>query len=194
MRTVVLYIAMSLDGFIATREGGVEWLEGDDPVYEGDGGYAAFVAEVDTVLMGANTYRQVVRELSPDAWPYPDMGCVVFTRDPESLRHVGPPQGGTWAECMDALHPGAVFATDADPAELTAQLRQGTGKSIWVCGGAQLANALLRHGLIDELRISIIPTLLGDGVPLFMPSEAKRRLKLLGTSTENGIVELRYRL
>ncbi|MFR9159317.1 MAG: dihydrofolate reductase family protein [Ruthenibacterium lactatiformans] len=76
-RKVILYLAMSLDGFIADKNGGVGWMDlaNNGEAFEGDYGYAAFSAEVDTVLMGMTTYRQITQELSPGAWPYVGMGA-----------------------------------------------------------------------------------------------------------------------
>lgn len=87
-RKVILYLAMSLDGFIADKNGGVGWMDlaNNGEAFEGDYGYAAFSAEVDTVLMGMTTYRQITQELSPGAWPYVGMECQVFT-------HGAPPAG-----------------------------------------------------------------------------------------------------
>ena len=83
-RKVILYLAMSLDGFIADKNGGVGWMDlaNNGEAFEGDYGYAAFSAEVDTVLMGMTTYRQITQELSPGAWPYVGMECQVFTVHP----------------------------------------------------------------------------------------------------------------
>ena len=74
MRTVTLYIAMSLDGFIADRHGGVDWLYGNTPDDNG-GSYESFAAGVDTVIMGRRTYDQITAELSVGAWPYEGMDC-----------------------------------------------------------------------------------------------------------------------
>ena len=70
MRRIVLYIAMSLDGYLADPAGGVDWLTGQDPSWEGDGGYSDFVRTVDTVILGRRTYDQITTQLSPSAWPY----------------------------------------------------------------------------------------------------------------------------
>lgn len=69
MRKVILYIAMSLDGYIADRKGNVNWLAGQDDAGEQIDTYGAFINEVDTVVMGWNTYRQITTELSPEEWP-----------------------------------------------------------------------------------------------------------------------------
>lgn len=79
MRELVLYIAMSLDGFIADSEGGVDWLHGHEDGSDGDGSYPEFIKDIDTVLMGWNTYHQVTSELSPGEWPYAGLETWVFT-------------------------------------------------------------------------------------------------------------------
>ena len=78
MRKVVLFIAMSLDGFIADRRGGVDWLSGQGSGASFDA-YGAFIQNVDTVLMGWNTYHQIITELAPGEWPYTGLACYVFT-------------------------------------------------------------------------------------------------------------------
>lgn len=79
MREVILYIALSLDGYIADENGDVGWLGGSDEEYESDEGYERFQQTVDTVVMGYNTYHQIVTELSPDKWPYPQLESYIFT-------------------------------------------------------------------------------------------------------------------
>ena len=82
MRKVILYIAISLDGYVADNNGSVDWLGGVDVDYAGDYGYDDFIANVDTVVMGGRTYRQVVQELSPNVWPYAGLQSYVLTRQP----------------------------------------------------------------------------------------------------------------
>ena len=153
----MLYIGMSLDGYIADRGGGVGWMDGQD----GGGteeSYAGFLAAVDTVVMGWNTYRQIVTELSPGQWPYEGLSCYVLTsRSLPDLKEI-----------------------------------HFTSRDIWICGGAKAAQTLLKEDLIDEWRISILPTLLGAGIALFGPMDRERKLRLTGVQTENGITELRY--
>ena len=79
MRKTVLYMAMSLDGYIADRNGKVDWLMGQDAHMENDDGYEAFVREMDTIIMGWETYHQVVTELSPGEWVYNDLQSYVIT-------------------------------------------------------------------------------------------------------------------
>ena len=172
MRKVILYIAISLDGYVADDNGGVDWLGGVNADYTSDYGYEDFIANVDTVVMGGRTYRQVVQELSPDAWPYAGLQSYVLMHqslpDTEEIHFVNRP-----------------------PVQLVEQLRRKPGKDIWICGGADIAQQLMAHNLIDEYDLSVMPCLLGSGVPLFgkMPPLA---LDLISVSAENGVVRYRY--
>ena len=79
MKKVVLYIAMSLDGYIADKEGKVDWLKGQNAKEENIDTYSSFIKEVDTVIMGRNTYKQIITELSPNQWIYHDLTTYVIT-------------------------------------------------------------------------------------------------------------------
>lgn len=173
MREVDLFIAMSLDGYIADRTGGVSWLCGHDGSEEQGDGYDRFIAGVDTVLMGANTYRQITEELSPDAWPYDGLTTYVVTHRAQPDRE-------------------GVRFTDVPPAALIRQLRDSPGKNIWICGGMQFIRQLAREDLIDRYILTVIPTLLGGGIPLFGGTHRELPLMLLHTQTCNGMVELTY--
>lgn len=173
MRKVILYIAMSLDGFIADTRGGVDWLCGDGSDSDAPGSYDTFIRDVDTVIMGRRTYDQVTDDLSPDVWPYEGRQTYVVTHHPQ------PDQ------------PGICFTSDT-PETLVRRLQAGDGKDIWICGGAQIAQTLLREDLIDRLQLTIIPTLLGDGVRLFDQLPQEQPLQLAHTRTDNGMVELTY--
>lgn len=170
MRQVVLYIAMSLDGYIADTEGGVGWL---DRLEGGQAGYAALLKETDTVVMGWNTYHQITTQLSPGAWPYEGLRCYVATHRPL------------------ADTPRARFT--ADPCGLVRRLKARPGKQIWLCGGANLAGQLLAAGLCDRLWLSVAPVVLGGGIPLFGPSGAPAALELLKARRDRELVELEYR-
>lgn len=172
MRKVILYIAMSLDGYIADSRGKVDWLEGHGEEEMADT-YTAFTAGVDTVVMGWNTYHQIVTDLSPGTWPYSGMTCYVIT-------HKSLPE----AE-------GIRFVPD-DPRELLRVLKEKPGKDIWICGGGAVIHPLLQDGLIDEYRISVIPTILGSGIPLFGTLPEEHKLRLVSMQSGNGIVELTY--
>ena len=79
MRKVILYLAMSLDGYIADENKGVSWIEGENPDYTGDAGYGAFISNIDTVILGWSTYNQIITELSPGHWVYAGMNSYVIT-------------------------------------------------------------------------------------------------------------------
>lgn len=173
MRKIILYIAMSLDGFIADKDGGVNWLGGDGSEPENFGRYARFIETIDTVILGWNTYHQIVTELSPDVWPYAGKTSYVVThRQMENLEEI-------------------IFTGQNLP-ELIARLKAQEGKDIWICGGAGIAQQLMKENLIDEVCVSVIPMLLGEGIRLF--EGAQMSLKLMHTEQYNGIVDLVYQV
>ena len=173
MRKVILYIAMSLDGFIADSLGGVQWLEDQAPDAGEAESYSQLMQNIDTVLMGWNTYHQVITELSPGQWPYQGMTSYVFTR-----------------QKMPST--SEVRFVAQDPAILVEQLRREEGKDIWICGGANLAQQLIWEDAIDIFHLTLIPTILGSGVRLFGALEEKRTLELISTQECHGMVELIY--
>lgn len=173
MRDVILFIAMSLDGYIADRQGGVAWLCGEEADEDMPDTYGTFVRDIDTVIMGWNTYHQIVTELSPNDWVYKGLDCHVLTH-----RTVAPQEG--------------IRFTDEPPCELVRRLQRATGKGIWICGGADIVRQLLNEGLVDRFHISVIPVLLGNGIRLFNTMEMQTRLKLVRTQHYNGIVEMVY--
>ena len=125
MRESILFIAMSLDGYIADRNGGVDWLAGQGNESETIDVYGQFAKDIDTVFMGWKTYNQVVTELSPEKWPYEEFTTYVFThRKQESSEKI----------CFTQEH----------PAELLKKLKLEQGKNIWICGGAYLAQQLIQ--------------------------------------------------
>lgn len=173
MRNVVLYIAMSLDGYIADTKGGVAWLKGDGSDPKNEGSYPAFYDSIDTVILGYKTYHQIATELSPDRWIYSDKKSYVLThRDLPSTEKI-------------------VF-TKKEPAELLSELKNNGGGDIWICGGAEIVNQLLESDQIDRYCVSIIPTILGNGISLFHKHSAEYKLRLLSTRQYDGIVDLVY--
>lgn len=173
MRKVILYIAMSLDGYIADPKGGVEWLGGQDAASEDMGSYPEFIQTVDTVIMGWKTYHQVTTELSPDKWIYSGMKSYIITHQKLTVTEE--------IEC-----------TEQPLEELIADLKKQEGKHIWICGGASIAGQLIEKNLIDRYHITVMPTLLGDGIRLFEKSHKELKLKLIGTQSYNGMTDLIY--
>lgn len=173
MRKVVLFIAMSLDGYIADEKGCVHWIHGHGRDEENIDAYSAFVGDVDTVVMGWNTYHQIVTELSPEEWVYADLTSYVVTHrelpSTKGIRFIG-----------------------EDFVERIQNLKQECGKSIWICGGASVIQQLMEADAIDEYYISVIPTILGSGIRLFGTVPKEIKLQLIRTQSHDGITELVY--
>lgn len=174
MRKIMIYIAMSLDGYIADVTGGVGWLNGDGSDKNSIGSYNQFIEDVDTVILGYNTYNQIVTELSPDKWVYDGLMTYVLTH--KSL--------------TDSKN---IIFTQQDIESLLLKLKSESGKNIWICGGANLINQVVELDLIDQYCVSIMPTILGDGIRLFNKYYKEKRLSLIETREYNGIVDLVYK-
>lgn len=167
MRKLVLFIAASLDGYIARPDGGVDWLFTDR-----DYGYQAFYDSVDAILIGRRTFDQL---LSGGDYPYAGKHAYVFSARPLywSNEHVE--------------------AVSDDAAAFIGHLKHGEGGHIWLLGGAALIKTCLEQDLIDEFIVSIHPLMLGAGIPLFPTTESSRRLSLLSVETfDSGLVQVRY--
>lgn len=179
MKKVILYIATSLDGYIADKNQGVAWLTGDGSDEHNQGTYANFFDTIDTIILGYSTYQQIIIELSPDTWVYSSKKTYVLTHK-------------NIIDKEDVIFNEDVIFTNEDINSLINKLKSIDGKNIWICGGASVVNQLHRMKLIDEYAISIIPIILGDGIRLFNKSEFKTKLRLKSTTNYNGIVDLVY--
>ena len=113
MKKVCLFIAMSLDGYIADSKGSVSWLAGQGNDDDNIDSYSEFMNDIDTVIMGWNTYHQIVTELSPDEWVYHDFTTYVVTNNPKIS--------------SDKIH-----FTNESPVELVKKLREENGKGLWI--------------------------------------------------------------
>ncbi len=173
MREIVLFIAMSLDGYIADSGGGVDWPGGQGDSGEDFDAYTAFVEDIDTVVMGHNTYRQIVTELSPDEWVYDRFTTYVVTH-------------GEYASRKN------IRFVNTSPAALVRELRNKSGKDIWVCGGDDIVRQLTAEDMIDRYYITVIPTLLGSGLRLFEGIEHEIKLRLVKARSYNGMTDLIY--
>lgn len=171
MPKTILYIASSLDGYIARADGSIDWLSMVDSE-ETDYGYAEFYAGVDAIAMGSRTYEQV---LGFGDWPYPDKQTFVFTHRP-----------------LVRIAQDVSF-TSQNPDDFIAELEPAGIRTLWLAGGADLVAGFMQHGLIDEYILSIIPVVLGEGIPLFRSPLPQRRLRLLeSTDYATGLVQLHY--
>ncbi|MBD2510976.1 dihydrofolate reductase family protein [Nostoc sp. ATCC 53789] len=172
MTKVTLYIAASLDGYIARSDGGIDWLSILDIEGE-DYGYAAFYESIDAIVLGSNTYEV---GLGFDEWPYPGKKSFVFTK-----RH------------LQSDREDVVFVSDTVKNALANIEAQGF-KNIWLVGGGALINSFLQHSLIDEYIISTIPTILGSGIQLFPPPTPEEKLELINSKQySSGLLQSYYR-
>jgi dihydrofolate reductase len=166
-----VFIAVSLDGFIARADGSIDWL-GLVEVEGEDYGYRPFLYSVDTLVIGRKTYEMALKF---PQWPYVGKRCVVLSSARVLSSHGESFFAGTPKELMDKL--------DAEGA-----------KHVYVDGGAVIQQ-FVAAGLVTEMTISIVPLLLGEGVPLFGNAEQDVRLELISSKAfASGLVQLRYRV
>lgn len=169
-----VYIATSLDGFIATVDGGVEWLDDVPNPDQTDFGFSAFMARVDAILMGSNTFEKV---LSFGQWPYPKTVYVLSNRI---------------AAIPDNLE-GKAQLIRGNPHEVVADLAKSGINNLYIDGG-KIIQSFLREDLIDELIITRVPILLGKGIPLFGELENTMRFSHMETELFNNyLVKSRYK-
>jgi dihydrofolate reductase len=170
MARVRFYVATSLDGFIADREGSVEWLAPYDArLY----GYDKFISEVGALIMGRRTY-ELIFAIGED-WPY--SGKPVYVLSSTSLGNV----------------PAGVTTTTRGIKAALQQARETTRHDIWIVGGAVTMQSALEEGLVDMVEIFLVPVLLGSGLNLL--NDLARRPTLIFDGIEafpDGVVKLRY--
>ncbi|GAB3171212.1 dihydrofolate reductase family protein [Telluribacter humicola] len=173
MRKVILYIATSLDGYIAQPNDDLSFLARVQQPDE-DYGYADFITSVDTVIMGRKTYDWVMNKV-PE-FPHADKAAYIITRTKR------PSLGNT------TFYTGPLK-------DLVLRLKGEEGKHIFCDGGAEVVNELLMDGLIDELIISIVPTLVGSGTRLFKDGRPEQKFELVSAKAfDTGLTQLHYRL
>lgn len=174
MRKLSIYIATSLDGYIAKPNDDLSFLKIVEKEGE-DYGYAAFNSTIDTIILGRKTYDWVQREIGTTHYDNSERDVYVITRTER------PTVGKT------------NFYT-GNLTELITQLKSQKGKNIYCDGGAEVINELLKNDLIDEFIISIIPILLGNGTRLFQDGRPEQQLELVKTKTfDTRLTQLHYR-
>lgn len=174
MRTLSIFIATSLDGYIAKPNDDLSFLKVVEKEGE-DYGYAKFTASIDTIIVGRKTYDYVLKEIGSAHYDNGQRNVYVITRTER------PGIGRT------------TFFT-GELTELVQRLKSGSGKNIYCDGGAEIINELLKHDLVDELIISIVPVLVGNGTRLFKANRPEQRLELVSsTSFETGLAQLHYK-
>jgi len=168
---VVYYAASSLDGYIATTGGGVEWLD----AFQGTGddhGFADFYSTVDALVMGSHTYEFSLRH---PPWQAPDKPSWVFTHRDLEIAHQ------------------SVTLTSQDPPAVMKLIQARGLNRVWLMGGGKLAASFRMHGLISHYMIAVVPVVLGSGIPLLASGSRRDELRLVqSTPYPSGIVQLCY--
>src|SRR5215212_1559567 len=171
MRKVKLFIASSLDCYIAREDGGIDWLFTDD-----DYGYTKFYDSIDTIIVGRKSYDQ---SLTFDDYPYKGKKVYVFTRKKVRMNN----------------NEQDVEYIDTNIRDFVTTLTQSIGKDIWLLGGGEIVSILLNEDLVDEIILSIHPIILGTGIPLLRDIQKEVNLKLENSlSFDSGLTQLYYKV
>lgn len=172
-RKLILYISMSLDGFIATKDDDLSWLSIVEQEGE-DYGYTEFNDSIDTYIVGRKTYDVVIKLTGGVFPPAESHQCFIITRQILNDEN------------------GVTFY-NGDIEELINRLKKEKGKNIYCDGGAEIVKLLMDKNLIDEYIVSVIPILLGDGKRLFKGNTPRINLKALPSRQyKSGLVQLHY--
>jgi len=175
-RSLTLHVVSSLDGFIARKDNSVSWLDSTGSVYEAgvsitEEEAATFVEAIDCYVLGSRTYEHAL-ELG---WPYGDTPVVVVT-------------GRGWRPARKSVEFYSGDLKTLVDVKLAPRYR-----NIWLVGGATLCQRFLELGLVDEIKLTIAPVLLGEGLRLFGGSLKEERWNLKNVvAFKNGFVELSY--
>ena len=167
MVKITLFIASSLDGYIAKNNGSVDWLPSNC-----SSGYDDFYKSIDTVIMGKKTYDQV---LTFGVYPYKEKKSYVLTRND-----------------TQSSNDNIQFVNNAE--KLVKTLLTSTGSNIWLVGGAEIITTFMNLGFIDEIILSIIPVVLGGGISLFTDIQKETKFQLIKTTEYGALVELHYKV
>ena len=174
MRKLSLFIATSLDGYIAKPNDDLSFLKLVEKEGE-DYGYAEFTANIDTIILGRRTYDWVLREIGSSHYDNGERNVYVITR-------------------TERQSVGKTKFYTGDLTELVQQLKSENGKNIYCDGGAEIVNELLISDLIDEFIVSIVPVLVGNGIRLFKDGRPEQQLELVNTKTfDTGLIQLHYK-
>ena len=161
---ILVYIASSLDGYIARENGDIDWLP-----EASESGYGEFYKSVDTVILGKTTYDQI---LTFGEYPYKEKKSFVFSKS-----------GQNTDNNVEFVPDVEKYVKDGFP---------GAGKNIWLVGGAKIIGSFLKQGVIDEIIITKIPVILGNGISLFGDLESQIKLELIKTKKFGPLVDLHY--
>ncbi|MCX5495265.1 dihydrofolate reductase family protein [Kaistia dalseonensis] len=167
------YMGVSVDGYIASPGGGIDWLRKYDGVDFGDRAYDRFIADIATVVMGRTTYDEIAGYGL--GWLYPGKRAFIVTSRPLD----------------DPMGPLTVWDRDIDA--LVAELRGLDDGDVWIVGGGKLQQAFIARGALDRLELFVVPEIVGGGHPTFPPNGFARSIRLIGAQTfGSGVVHLDY--
>lgn len=179
MFNITIHMVSSLDGFIAKKDNSVSWFETSDNYEKGVDGQdpEAFLKTIDCYVMGARTYELAMELAKSYGWAYGDTPTIVLT-----------------SKNLPTERPNIEFFS-GDLHDFVQERLKPKYKNVWVVGGARLAKDFIRLKLADEIRVSILPIILGEGMPFFDQIGAERALHLKDvTAYKNGMVELWYEI
>lgn len=171
MRQVIYAAAVSLDGYIARKDGSFDWIPVDPEV-----DFAAMFSRFDVMFMGRKTHEVAVAAYAEGPNPYAGMESFVFSRS----KAPGKRQG--------------VEYITTPPVELVGEFRKQPGKDMWLMGGGELAVEFLREDLVDGIQVAVCPILLGSGIPMFRAGFPERQFRFAGQRLypKSGIVMIDY--
>jgi dihydrofolate reductase len=173
MSKTIVYISMTLDGFVAGKNDDLSWLM---PYSTVNYGYKEFYDTIGAIILGKRTYDHIIGNWG---WPYADIPAFILSNS--LLKNV--PRGTE------------VNTVQGDIADVLEAAKSKTNKDIWVGGGAHVVQEFLNQGLVDELIITIVPVLLGEGIRLFDSLTSQSLLEHYDTKTyDKGLVQLSYRV
>lgn len=174
MSQIILYIAQSLDGFIAKPDGNLDWLTSTPPSELGDYGYTELFNSIETIIMGRKTYDIIMG--FEEEWAYSEKETFVVTRD----------------QNLEIKSPRTHVLTE-DLNNFISELKAKSDKDIWLMGGGELIKYFINNNLLDRMIISIIPKIIGSGIPLFPDGILETEWKLENVQQyETGLVNLTY--
>ncbi len=167
---IIYYVASSLDGFIAARDGSIDWLDEYNSTSE-NYGYKSFLDSIDGLVLGRKTYQQI---LGFGEWPYAGKPAFVLT-----------------GKNLTSYQDDVIAVSDID--QVLTEIDQKYIKRLWLIGGGFTATEFLKRGLLTELIVTYIPIMLGDGIRLFSLPATEKEMKIINTRTySNGVVQLHY--
>jgi dihydrofolate reductase len=174
MSKTILYIATTLDGKIARKDGSLDWLNELANQNNTDHGYGKFLSSIGTTIMGRNTYKEILG--FGVEWPYIGMNSYIVTTDND----------------FKSSTPDT-FIVSSNLTEFVIELKKKNEKDIWLIGGGKLIASFLKYDLLDSMILTLIPTTIGEGIPLFPEIGKDITWNLTNVEKfETGVVNLTY--